>query len=443
MKVFITVLLITLAHQCFGQYNGFYYTFSSAFKNIDSVKAISIFCGDMNTLNTDGCDSLPYNIGVFKNLTGLYISESWIKTLPNSIYNLKKLKELSLSNLHYFNYKSELCKLKRFENLEYLSLWMASLKILPNCIAQLKSLRQIDISFNDFVNIESTFKTLKQLNNLESLDISGIDSLKVIPNNITELKRLNTIQLDFLPDNFDYATSFDRLSSLEIKSLSLTHNKLMSLPPSFAKLKHLTFIDLSENYFSDFPSELFELNQIKQIKFQWNHKSLNIANNNISMLENLETINLGGSLIKNGKEAIINLSVLPKLKEIDLFNTRLDTIPDEIKNFISLEKLIISENPKINFPELFKKLSSLQTLKYLDISGNKISTLPVEIGLLTTLELLVIGENSIETLPDELFYLTNLKILNIYGNKLSEKEILRIKENLPNCVIISEQVFRD
>jgi len=442
MKVFIIVLLIAFSTHCFGQKTGYYWTFSSAFKNIDSVKEIYIFCGDMNTLNTDGCDSLPYNIGVFKNLTSFCISESWIKSLPESINELNKLKELRLDKLPYFNYKTELCKLRNFDNLEHLGLWMASLRTLPDCITKFKSLRQIDISFNDFLNIIATFNILKQLPNLESLDISGIDSLLVIPIEIIEFKKLNTIQLDYLPNIFDYNTSLDRLSLLKIKSLSLENNRLKSLSPSISKLKHLIYIDLSNNCFSDFPPELFELSQIQQINFQGNNSPLNIISDKISNLVNLESINLGGSWKMNGGDIILKLSTLPKLKDLDLFSCRLDSIPDEIKNFPALEKLDLTRNPKINFSELFMKLSSLQTLKYLNISENNLLTLPAEIGLLNSLEQLIIGDNLFEELPEEFFNLTNLKILNIYAGKLNEKEIQKIKDKLPNCKIINDWVYR-
>jgi Leucine-rich repeat (LRR) protein len=115
-------------------------------------------------------------------------------------------------------------------------------------------------------------------------------------------------------------------------------------------------------------------------------------------------------------------------------------------NFPALEELNLTRNPKIDFADLFKKLSSVKTLKYLDISENKLTTLPKEIGLLTSLEYLVIGQNAISALPEEFFNLANLKILNVYGSygyKISETELQKIKEKLPNCEIIEEWVYRN
>lgn len=115
-------------------------------------------------------------------------------------------------------------------------------------------------------------------------------------------------------------------------------------------------------------------------------------------------------------------------------------------NFIALEKLNLTRNPKIDFAELFIKLSKIKTLKYLDLSDNKLTVLPKEIGLLTSLEYLVIGQNAISALPEEFFNLTNLKVINVYGNyncKISDTELQRIKDRLPDCKIINEWVFRD
>jgi len=446
MRQRITILLFVLSKLSFGQSDGHYSNFATAFAKMDSVKTISINCMHMNELRTDGCDSLPYNIGTLTNLTGLYISESNIKSLPTSINQLSRLKELGLNYLSSFNYESELCKLTGLDSLEYLGLWMARIKVLPPCIGQIKSLRHLDLSQNENLETNSAFKVFRLLPNLEKLNLSGIDNLKVIPKEILEIRNLQSIQLNYLKDKFDYETSFERMSSLKISSLSLTNNSLNSLPQTITLLKNVTYIDLSDNNFKTLPIEVFALTNLKHIKIQSNNRSFKTIGSGVSSLINLEKINLGNNWQLDGKEAIISLSSLPKLKDLDFFGCRLDTIPDQIMNFIALEKLNLTRNPKIDFADLFIKLSKIKTLKYLDLSDNKLTILPKEIGLLTSLEYLVIGQNAIQTLPEEFFNLTNLKVINVYGNynsKISDTELQRIKERLPNCKIIDEWVFRD
>jgi leucine-rich repeat protein SHOC2 len=185
---------------------------------------------------------------------------------------------------------------------------------------------------------------------------------------------------------------------------------------------------------------------LKEIKIQHNNNSFKNVGSEISRLENLEKINFGNNWKLNGKQVIISLSKLHKLKDLDFFGCRLDTIPIEIADFPALELLNLTRNPAINFADLFKKLSSVKTLKHLDISDNELAVLPREIGLLTSLERLVIGQNSISTLPDEFFNMANLKVLNVYGNynsRISKEGLQEIKKRLPNCKIISDWVFRD
>jgi Leucine-rich repeat (LRR) protein len=446
MRQSITILLIVLTKLSFGQKDGHYSDFATAFAKMDSVKTISINCMHRNELQTDGCDSLPANIGTLSNLTGLYISESNIKSLPTSINQLSRLKELDLNYLYSFKYESELCKLTGLDSLESLGLWMARIKVLPLCIGQIKSLRHLDLSQNERLDINSAFKVFRLLPNLESLNLSGIHNLKVIPKEILEIRNLQSIQLGYIEGKFDYKTSFERMSSLKISSLSLTNNWLNALPSTITLLKNLTYIDLSDNNFNALPVEIFDLTSLKHIKIQSNNRSFKTIGSGISKLLNLEKINLGNNSQLDGEEAIVSLSNLPKLKDVDFFGCFLDTIPDQITKFIALEKLNLTRNPKIDFSDLFIKLSKVKTLKHLDLSDNKLTVLPKEIGLLTSLEYLVIGQNEIQILPDDFFDLTNLKVLNVYGNynsKLSDTEFQKIKERLPNCKIINKWVFRD
>ncbi|GIV27887.1 MAG: hypothetical protein KatS3mg027_1701 [Bacteroidia bacterium] len=449
MKNQLITLIIFNTLLSFSQKNGCYFKFSAAFKNIDSVKSITINCMHCNEFGTDGCDSLPNDIGKFYNLHSLIISESKIKTLPNSINQLKRLKRLSLNCLYNFNYENELCKLQELDSLEYLELNMSNIKELPNCITQIKSIKQIDISFIEELNIKNAIKVLKQLPNLETLDLSGIDKLNVIPENIKEIKNLKTLKINHMDYYFNYKKSLDRLSSLKIKSLYLKNNGLDNkhkpLPHSIVKLKELEFIDLSDNFFESLPIELFKLTNLKTIIISHNNNTLQNIGDSIINLKNLEKIDLSNNWKLNGKQTIISLSKLPNLKILDLSGCRLDTIPDEIMNFPALEKLILTNNPELNFADLLKKLSFIRTLKYLDLSNNNLTTLPKEIGLLTSLEYLVIGLNNTITFPGEFFNLKNLKVINLYGYFKNAYEVAHqtIKEKLPGCKIIKDWIFRN
>jgi Leucine-rich repeat (LRR) protein len=116
-------------------------------------------------------------------------------------------------------------------------------------------LKSIDISQNENLDVEKAFQTFKELPNLEILNLSGIDNLSVLPKEINKITNLKSIRLDYLRDKFDYKASFDRLSSLNINSLSLTNNWLNTLPQTITRLKELEYIDLSDNDFELLPTE--------------------------------------------------------------------------------------------------------------------------------------------------------------------------------------------
>jgi Leucine-rich repeat (LRR) protein len=54
------------------------------------------------------------------------------------------------------------------------------------------------------------------------------------------------------------------------------------------------------------------------------------------------------------------------------------------------------------------------------LSGNKLDNIPTQIGDLVTLEVLDLSNNPIASLPDEIGQLTSLRILNLSGTKISK-----------------------
>ena len=442
MKEIITILSLMLTTVCFGQKNGHYTHFDSAFANIDSVRSLSITCIDGNRYRiTDNCDNLPDSIDKLINLEELYVIESNLTTLPASINNLHRLKIIGLNNLRNLNYEAELHKLIGLDSLEYMGIWKANIKQLPSCIKRFKSLKELNISYNNLLNINHTIKLLEELPNLENINISGIDNYRVIPKDIIRLKKLTSIHLNYLHKEFKFKKSFNRLSALPIKSISIGNNGLRTLPKSITSLDKLTTIDLSDNYFKSLPDEIYSLKELKTIIIERNTLSLEIIEKEILNLKNLERIDLSNNPRLDGVLSIINLSKSPELKDIDLFNCRLDTIPSEIGNFKALEKLNLASNPEIDFSNLLINLSKLKTLKHLNISENELTSIPKEIGLLTSLEHLIVGLNAISSLPEEFFNLKNLKVISVFGNyncRMSETEIEKIRNRLPNCKIIDE-----
>ena len=219
MKLFIFIFVVFSTPCIFGQPRVFY-NFSDASKIADSVQILRIDCSHGNRSAVD-CDSIPKDLDRFKNLTQLSITETGIRVLPENINKLHRLKYLDISTNYYLDYEKELCKIVGSDSLEQLRLGRSNIKILPKCIEQLKTLRRLDVSHNYQLDIESTFSILKNLPLLESLSMGGVRTLKVIPKDIIELKKLNFISLSYFDKDFDFKSTFSRLSNLSITSIDL------------------------------------------------------------------------------------------------------------------------------------------------------------------------------------------------------------------------------
>ena len=243
----------------------------------------------------------------------------------------------------------------------------------------------------------------------------------------------------------DLTRSLNSLEKLDLLEIQLQNNGLRKLPIGINKLKNLKKINIDENYFDSIPNVIFELENLRELSIQANNSTLKFIGQEIHKISQLEKLNVALNPLLNGTEAIISISQLNNLKELDLFSCRFKVIPQEIGNLKKLEKLNLSRNPDIDFEQTLKFLSNIESLKHLNISDNNLTTLPREIGLLNNLETLVVGLNPINTLPDEFYNLKSLKYIYVYGDydsEMSEEIIEEITKRLPNCQISKDWVFR-
>nr|XP_022902944.1 leucine-rich repeat-containing protein 47-like [Onthophagus taurus] len=154
----------------------------------------------------------------------------------------------------------------------------------------------------------------------------------------------------------------------------------------------------------------------------FNVTTLNYLNISETILENLpddvgNLINLQTLVLHTNKLSKINENVfkLDKLKMLDLSNNVILEISEAISNLTHLTTLNLSMNKLENLPDLAKnvKLSSL------DVSNNKLkcfkSVCCKELGLLSELKL---HGNQIEVIPNKINGLISLKNLDLSLNKI-------------------------
>jgi len=152
-----------------------------------------------------------------------------------------------------------------------------------------------------------------------------------------------------------------------ITRLTLSHNKIKSLPPSLANLSNLEQINLFNNQLEDLP---------------------------------------------------VSLSSMPKLKILNIGMNRLNTLLRGFGAFPALEVLDLTYN-NLNEKSLPGNFFMMETLRGLYLADNEFEHLSPEIGNLKNLQILVLRDNDLIILPPEVGQLTRLRELHIQNNRLS------------------------
>ncbi len=167
-----------------------------------------------------------------------------LKSLPDSIGNLRNLKSLNLRG----NKLKELpASFKELQCLETLDLAQTPLRPFPPQITQLKSLKKLSLVFNNF---ESIPDSIENLNSLEDLAIHSLDQLPNIPDsigNLTSLRKLSLwgAKIGKIPE------SIGNLNNLEVLRIKI--RDLTFIPESFGKLTSLKELDIPLNDLIEIP----------------------------------------------------------------------------------------------------------------------------------------------------------------------------------------------
>ncbi|XP_008372124.3 receptor-like protein EIX2 [Malus domestica] len=213
-----------------------------------------------------------------------------------------------------------------------------------------------------------------------------------INNSLLSLKHLNYLDLsnNFFRSN-QIPTFFGELKSLQYLNLSFASFE-GEIPPSFGNLSSLNILDFGRNY---------------------NLSSRNL--NWLSHLSSLKSINLRDmNLRSTGVSWAYDINMLPSLESLDLSGCSLESqLPASLGMLKSLHHLNLGDNNLWgSIPFSIGNLSSFVTL---DLSSNKMNgSIPESIGQLTNLLYLDLSHNSWEAILTETHFI-NLTRLQHFG----------------------------
>jgi leucine-rich repeat protein SHOC2 len=117
-------------------------------------------------------------------------------------------------------------------------------------------------------------------------------------------------------------------------------------------------------------------------------------------------------------DSIGNLTNLVSLRCV---GNRLTSLPDSIGNLTNLRELRLYKNQLKNLPD---SIANLQNLTWLSLSLNQLKIFPESILSLTNLTGLLLNGNQLTVLPANIDRLTNLTYLDISGNPLTDLSVL-------------------
>ncbi len=315
-------------------------------------------------------ESIPASIAKLNNLKSLNLSSNQLESLPN----LEGLTELKLLDLSGNKFKELPKDIEELSTLVNLNLSFNCLTSLPSQLDKLGNLESLKCSWNFIQNVYTDFGKLQ---NLETLHL-GNNLLPEVPPSI-----LNTNEdLDHLSLEHNMITSlplglasFKDLSTLEIQHnkleeipfeilasgisrLNISHNQINRLPEG--KIYKMSVFDAKNNLIENLPTSV--LNCVDKI---------DLSNNKIKIIQKLDDCDckhLNPNVRSFRNNALSNCA----LSELNLANNQISTI-DGLETFKDLYVLDISEN---NLNSIPIGIDSLIKLRNFNISGNK---LPVEL----------------------------------------------------------------
>jgi len=265
-------------------------------KSLENLKKLKELTIHSTMYNVNILKELPNNIPslTYLNIHDMFLTQDQF----NDITSLTNLRELYLYN--YYDKKINFDKLKNLKNLNILMLDGQNeedSKEIPESIFSLSNLKNLTIANSAITSISEGLTNLK---NLRYLDLQ-FNEITVIPSNIELFKNLDTLYL-----NHNKIKVFpEELTNCEkLEDLNLNVNEIKELPESIDKLKNLKTLDLFSNKLTKFPKNIEKLSNLENLGLGWNEIN-DILPESYNSLQNLKSItlwenkNISGQVLSN------------------------------------------------------------------------------------------------------------------------------------------------
>ena len=324
-------------------------------------------------------------------------------------------------------------------------------------LAAIASITELDLSGNtDIFNLEPVSRLL----NLQSLTITNTNVRELDP--LARMVKLQQLDISNTP-----VSSLAPLEkSTNLQRLDLSSTPVSNLLPLY-ELNNLKYINceqtgISENLFLQFLDKnpdclvVYKTNELilwwNELPGDWQNVFSTTLTGKFPEPDELHRVTQRRSLdISNRKlNNLTPLSAFIRLKELSVENCQLTNL-DGIEGLNTLEKINISRNPISDLKPLqsqenlktlncsdtpvedLNPLATLGYMKRIDCSGTLVRSLKPINGLFN-LESLYIHNTDVRRLRN-IERLYRLRILSCYNTRISERQVEKFKEAVPECKV--------
>ncbi|TPN82891.1 leucine-rich repeat domain-containing protein [Aquimarina algicola] len=233
------------------------------------------------------------------------------------------------------------------------------------------------------------------------------------------------MELDIISLSFKSAVNEESKKYIKRKR-SISIAKLKNLIHHNPELKNIRLTSSQK-------AEIKKSNLITITKnINWSHKDFDCNDNEIEILK-LNRI-WGDDFLQG---AMYNLpeciESFDKLKKIRFSNHEINEIPEYLSSIKTLEIISLPKNKISSLP---KNLEEFTSLKEIDVADNFILNLPETVFFPLGIVKINLSNNYLTKVPKQIYKLKYLTYINLKGNRIPEKDILKLKKKLKNCEII-------
>lgn len=435
--------------------------FNKIFSNITNFSDFVEMEFKGNVLTETGVAAI--DIGRFKNLTTLKVTQNRVQRMNGIIPPFKKLENLDLSSNLIGELHGELFvtlpSLKVFdirdnclliidevfrESKSIQRVYFANNEIqetieIGNSVMTNQALEELDLSYNKLTNFTFKNEFVRKIkfnnNNLKKVKFrplmtSGwratkVEILELQNNQLSEIEFPRVYQAEFTNlkmvnlsnNNLEKILNINNITTLEI--LDLSSNPIALHADDFQLFSELNVLFLSNTSISD-KELVYIFENIKTIR------KLHVdSNKNIKSLINLKSESLEEIDVSNCPLESIDLANIKNLKKVVAAGTSIDDkklVTFDFDRLTQLEDLDISRNDITNLNVAI--LKQMKSLKTLNLGFNKISS---------------IDENDMKVLASNLLNLTDV-ILTGNSNEICEQNDFSYLKAYPNIKVTCKNV---